>query len=45
VIPVEMGRRDYRAANEPKRIETFPQGGHTDLFTVPGRRRATSCSR
>jgi fermentation-respiration switch protein FrsA (DUF1100 family) len=32
VIPVEMGKRNYRAANEPKRIETFPQGAHTDLF-------------
>jgi fermentation-respiration switch protein FrsA (DUF1100 family) len=32
VIPVEMGRRVYRAANEPKRIELFPVGGHNDLF-------------
>jgi uncharacterized protein len=32
VIPVEMGRRVYRAANEPKRIELFPQGTHDDLF-------------
>jgi uncharacterized protein len=32
VIPVEMGRRVYRAANEPKRIELFPQGAHDDLF-------------
>jgi uncharacterized protein len=32
VIPVEMGRRVYRAANEPKRIEVFPQGTHDDLF-------------
>jgi fermentation-respiration switch protein FrsA (DUF1100 family) len=32
VIPVEMGRRVYRAANEPKRIELFPHGGHVDLF-------------
>lgn len=32
VIPVEMGRRVYRAANEPKRIELFPAGGHNDLF-------------
>ena len=32
VIPVEMGRRIYRAANEPKRIELFPQGSHSDLF-------------
>jgi fermentation-respiration switch protein FrsA (DUF1100 family) len=32
VIPVEMGRRVYRAANEPKRIELFAQGAHEDLF-------------
>jgi fermentation-respiration switch protein FrsA (DUF1100 family) len=32
VIPVEMGRRVYRAAKEPKRIELFPHGGHVDLF-------------
>jgi len=32
VIPLEMGKRNYRAANEPKRIETFPEGAHSDLF-------------
>ena len=32
VIPVEMGRRVYRAANEPKRIELFRDGRHNDLF-------------
>lgn len=32
VIPVNMGRRVFRAANEPKRIELFPQGTHDDLF-------------
>jgi fermentation-respiration switch protein FrsA (DUF1100 family) len=32
VIPVEMGRRVYRAARAPKRIELFSQGGHNDLF-------------
>ena len=32
VIPVEMGLRVYHAANEPKRIELFPQGNHSDLF-------------
>ena len=32
VIPVDMARRNYRAANEPKRIETFPGGHHNDLF-------------
>jgi fermentation-respiration switch protein FrsA (DUF1100 family) len=32
VIPVEMGRRIYRAAREPKRIELFTRGAHDDLF-------------
>ena len=32
VIPVDMARRIYRAANEPKRIETFLHGHHNDLF-------------
>jgi pimeloyl-ACP methyl ester carboxylesterase len=32
VIPVEMGRRVYGAANQPKRIELFPQATHDDLF-------------
>jgi pimeloyl-ACP methyl ester carboxylesterase len=32
VIPVEMGKRVYRAANEPKRLELFPAGGHLDFF-------------
>jgi uncharacterized protein len=32
VIPVEMGLRVYRAANEPKKIELFPEGTHDDLF-------------
>lgn len=31
VIPVEMGRAMYAAANEPKRLEIFPEGQHTDL--------------
>ena len=32
IVPVEIGRRLYDAANPPKRIELFPQGGHNDLF-------------
>ena len=32
VIPVDLGQRVYRAANEPKHIEVFPQGGHLDFF-------------
>lgn len=32
VIPVDHGRRVYDAANEPKQLELFPQGAHSDLF-------------
>ena len=32
VIPAAMGRRIYRAANQPKRIGLLPLGGHVDLF-------------
>lgn len=32
VIPVEMGKSVYQAANEPKHIEIFPDGAHYDLF-------------
>lgn len=32
VIPVEQGKRVFAAANEPKRLELFPEGGHSDLF-------------
>ena len=32
VIPVEMGKRIFAAANEPKRLEVFPDGDHNDLF-------------
>ena len=32
VIPVAMGRRVYAAANEPKKLEIFPRGHHSDLF-------------
>lgn len=32
VIPVEMGRRVFAAAKEPKRLELFPAGAHSDLF-------------
>lgn len=32
VIPVEMGRRLFALANEPKRLATFPNGGHSDLY-------------
>ena len=32
VIPVEMGWRVYRAANQPKQIELFSEAIHDDLF-------------
>jgi fermentation-respiration switch protein FrsA (DUF1100 family) len=32
VIPVAMGKELYRLANEPKRLELFPQGGHSNLY-------------
>jgi fermentation-respiration switch protein FrsA (DUF1100 family) len=32
VIPVAMGRKLYQIANEPKRLVTFPNGGHSDLY-------------
>lgn len=32
VIPVQMGKDVFAAANEPKKLELFPQAGHSDLF-------------
>jgi pimeloyl-ACP methyl ester carboxylesterase len=32
VIPVEMGKRLFAGANEPKRLEVFPEGDHNDLL-------------
>lgn len=32
VIPVEMGRKVYLAANKPKELQIFPHGRHLDLF-------------
>lgn len=31
VVPVAMGRALYAKASEPKRLEIYPDGGHTDL--------------
>ncbi|MBX9710034.1 MAG: alpha/beta hydrolase [Xanthobacteraceae bacterium] len=31
VVPVELGRRLFELANEPKRFVAFPQGTHVDL--------------
>lgn len=32
VIPVQMGKDVYAAANEPKKLELFPEANHADLF-------------
>jgi fermentation-respiration switch protein FrsA (DUF1100 family) len=32
VIPVDMGKRVFAAANEPKKLEIFPEAAHYDLF-------------
>lgn len=32
VIPAAMGRELFRLANEPKRLEIFANGGHSDLY-------------
>ncbi len=32
VIPVEMGRKLARLANEPKRLVIFPDGEHSNLY-------------
>lgn len=32
VIPVRMGRELFRLANEPKRLATFADGGHSDIY-------------
>jgi uncharacterized protein len=32
VIPVANGRELFRLANEPKRLATFPNAGHSDIY-------------
>jgi fermentation-respiration switch protein FrsA (DUF1100 family) len=32
VIPVAMGREVFRLANDPKRLATFPNGAHSNLY-------------
>jgi len=36
VIPVDMGKRVYEAANDPKELALFPDGGHLDFFDRGG---------
>ena len=37
IIPVAMGRELARLANEPKRLVTFPNGGHENLYVGANR--------
>ena len=32
VVPYSQGKKLFEAANEPKKMETFPHGGHVDLY-------------
>lgn len=32
VVPYSQGKKLFDAANEPKKMETFPHGGHVDLY-------------
>ena len=32
VVPYSQGKKLFDAANEPKKMETFPRGGHIDLY-------------
>jgi hypothetical protein len=32
VIPIDMGRELAQLANEPKKLVTFPQGEHSNLY-------------
>lgn len=37
IIPLEMGRRLFAAAPDPKRFEVIPGAGHNDTYVVGGR--------
>jgi hypothetical protein len=32
IVPVDLGRRLFEAANEPKALHVFPEPGHVDLY-------------
>jgi fermentation-respiration switch protein FrsA (DUF1100 family) len=36
VIPIELGRKLFQAAREPKQFYEVPRAGHNDLFLVAG---------
>jgi alpha-beta hydrolase superfamily lysophospholipase len=36
IVPVDMTRRLYERANEPKAFYLIPEGGHSDLYQVGG---------
>lgn len=32
IVPVRFGKKIYEAANQPKTLRLFPEGGHNDLY-------------
>jgi fermentation-respiration switch protein FrsA (DUF1100 family) len=36
IIPIDLGRKLFEAAPEPKEFVTIPQAGHNDLFSIGG---------
>lgn len=38
IVPVEMARRLYQQAREPKALYVIPGGGHTNLYQVGGKK-------
>lgn len=38
VVPLELGRRVYRAASEPRRLVVLPGTGHNDVLAAGGER-------
>ncbi len=45
IIPLDLARRVYHAANEPKSLVVVPQAGHNDLSSAAPSRRCTAFSR
>lgn len=37
IIPVDMGRRVFAAANEPKELHIIPEAHHNDTYLVGGK--------
>ena len=38
IVPIELGRRLYREASEPKKFYAIPGAGHNDTYVVGGER-------